>query len=52
MTVDMEPYEAGETVVVRPGQLHGISQCGSEAMEYENIIFFSLCRLGIRPVHL
>ena len=22
-----------------PGQLHGISQCGSEAMEYENIIF-------------
>ena len=30
---------AGEAVVVFPGQLHGISQCGSEAMEYENIIF-------------
>ena len=41
VTVDMEPYEAGagEAVVVFPGQLHGISQCGSEAMEYENIIF-------------
>ena len=45
VTVDMEPYEAraGEAVVVFPGQLHGISQCGSEAMEYENIIFFLLC---------
>ena len=41
VTVDMEPYEAGagEAVVVFPGQLHGISQCGSEVMEYENIIF-------------
>ena len=41
VTVDMEPYEAGagEAVVVFPGQLHGISQCGFEAMEYENIIF-------------
>lgn len=41
VTVDMEPYEAreGEAVVVFPGQLHGISQCSSEVMEYENIIF-------------
>ena len=41
VTVDMEPYEAGagEAVVVFPGQLHGISQCGPEVMEYENIIF-------------
>ena len=39
--MDMEPYEAreGEAVVVFPGQLHGISRCGSEVMEYENIIF-------------
>ena len=41
VTVDMELYEAreGEAVVVFPGQLHGISRCGSEVMEYENIIF-------------
>ena len=31
--------KAGETVVVFPGQLHGIGQLGGEAMEYENIIF-------------
>lgn len=41
ITVDMEPYEAGEgeAVVIFPGQLHGISQSGSRTMEYENIIF-------------
>lgn len=41
VTVDMEPYEAGEgeAVVVFPGQLHGISQAGGQNVEYENIIF-------------
>lgn len=41
VTVDMAPYEAGEgeAVVVFPGQLHGISQAGSQPVEYENIIF-------------
>lgn len=41
VTVDMSPYQVkrGEAVVVFPGQLHGISQSGQEAMEYENIIF-------------
>ena len=41
VTADLIPYEvkAGETVVVFPGQLHGIGQLGGEAMEYENIIF-------------
>ena len=41
VTVDMEPLQvqAGEAVVVFPGQLHGISQLGQEVMEYENIIF-------------
>ena len=41
VTVDMEPLrvQAGEAVVIFPGQLHGISQSGQEVMEYENIIF-------------
>ena len=41
VTVDMVPYEVGtgDAVAVFPGQLHGISQTGGEAMEYENIIF-------------
>lgn len=41
VTVDSELYEVweGDSVVLFPGQLHGISQKDKQAMEYENIIF-------------
>lgn len=41
VTVDLEKrrVKAGDLVIVRPGQLHAISQDREYAMEYENIIF-------------
>ena len=41
VTLDRESrlVEAGRTVIVLPGQLHGIRQYRKESMEYENIIF-------------
>ena len=41
VTVDREAYEleAGELILVFPGQLHGISSRRGETVEYENIIF-------------
>ena len=38
---DLAPFfvQAGEAVVVFPGQLHGLFGIGGERMEYENIIF-------------
>lgn len=41
VTVDAIPLQmrGGEAVVIFPGQLHGISQWGEGAVEYENIIF-------------
>lgn len=39
--LDFESHyvEAGDIIIVLPGQTHGISQLESYAMEYENIIF-------------
>lgn len=41
VTLDRESrlLEAGQAVIVLPGQLHGIRQYQQERMEYENIIF-------------
>ena len=41
VTLDRESrvLEAGQAVIVLPGQLHSIRQCQQERMEYENIIF-------------
>lgn len=41
VTLDLEKrvVEAGQIVIVLPGQLHAISQYQQESMEYENIIF-------------
>ena len=41
VTLDRESrlLEAGQAVIVLPGQLHGIRQSQQERMEYENIIF-------------
>ena len=41
ITLDFESHyvEAGDIVVVIPGQTHGISQLNNYSMEYENIIF-------------
>lgn len=41
ISVDTEPrvVKAGDIVLVRPGQLHSISQHGKDCMEYENILF-------------
>ncbi len=46
--VDTQPFHvrAGETVVVFPGQLHGISQLGGLSMEYENVIFLPSMLMG------
>lgn len=42
VTLDRESrlLEAGQAVIVLPGQLHGIRQYQQERMEYENIIFW------------
>ena len=39
--MDFESHyvEAGDIIVVIPGQTHGISQLNDYSMEYENIIF-------------
>lgn len=39
--LDFESYyvEAGDIIIVIPGQTHGISQLNNYSMEYENIIF-------------
>ena len=41
ISVDMEPQtvSAGDIILVRPGQIHSISQHDNDAMEYENILF-------------
>ncbi len=41
ISVDLEPYpvQAGEIVLIAPGQLHSIEQYEDASMEYENIIF-------------
>ena len=41
ISVDTKPrvVKAGDIVLVRPGQLHSISQHGKDCMEYENILF-------------
>lgn len=41
VSLDFESYyvEAGDIIIVLPGQTHGISQLESYVMEYENIIF-------------
>lgn len=41
IAVDMEPQtvSAGDIILVRPGQIHSISQHESDTMEYENILF-------------
>ena len=41
ITLDFESHyvEAGDIIVVVPGQTHGISQLNGYTMEYENIIF-------------
>lgn len=41
VSLDFETHyvEAGDIIVVIPGQMHGISQMNGEVMEYENIIF-------------
>ena len=39
--MDMMYVEAGDIIVVIPGQLHGITQLENYSMEYENIIFSS-----------
>ena len=43
ISVDTKPrvVKAGDIVLVRPGQLHSISQHGKDCMEYENILFKS-----------
>lgn len=41
LDMDMMYVEAGDIIVVIPGQLHGISQLENYSMEYENIIFSS-----------
>lgn len=41
VTIDFQTYniKGGDIVILRSGQLHGISQLDSYSMEYENIIF-------------
>lgn len=41
ISVDMEPQtvSAGDIILVRPGQIHSISQHDNDTMEYENILF-------------
>ena len=41
ISVDMEPQtvSADDIILVRPGQIHSISQHDNDAMEYENILF-------------
>lgn len=41
IAVDMEPrtVHAGDIILVRPGQIHAISQHANDKMEYENILF-------------
>lgn len=41
IAVDMEPQtvSAGDIILVRPGQIHSISQHDNDTMEYENILF-------------
>lgn len=41
VTIDFQLHnvEGGDIIILLPGQLHGISQLDSYAMEYENIIF-------------
>ena len=43
ISVDTEPraVKAGDIILVRPGQLHSISQHEKDSMEYENILFQS-----------
>ena len=41
LDMDMMYVEAGDIIVVIPGQLHGITQLENYSMEYENIIFSS-----------
>lgn len=43
LDMDMMYVEAGDIIVVIPGQLHGITQLENYSMEYENIIFHPTC---------
>ena len=36
---ELKVVEAGDIILVRPGQLHSIAQHGTDIMEYENILF-------------
>lgn len=42
--------KAGDIILVRPGQLHSISQHEKDSMEYENILFQSSLYILLIPI--